>query len=404
MDETRNPFAPGAGNQPPELAGRDQAIHNATVALARVKAGTHDRGHLLLGLRGVGKTVLINRIEDVAHAQGYLTVKLEARANSRLADQLVPRLSSILMQLSRSERAREYARKSLGALRAFASAFKVTVGDADFGVEAATGVADSRDLELDLPDLMLTVGAAARADAAGVALLIDEVQYLTRAELSALIVAMHHVSQKNLPLLLFGAGLPQLAGYAGDAKSYAERLFRYPGVGPLAPDAATAAIRKPVDDSGGAITDEALAHIIRRTEGYPFFLQMWGYHAWNVAPRFPITADDVAASAPEALRNLDQDFFNVRFNRLTQREKDYLRAMSTLGPGPSRSGEVARALEVDVTTASSLRNGLIKKGMVYQSEYGWTAFTVPMFDAFMRRTMPDWAPPPHPTGPEADET
>lgn len=393
MDAKKNPYAPGAGNQPPELAGRDHVLHDAEVALVRVKDGRHDRGHLLLGLRGVGKTVLLRRIEALARQQDYLSLYIEARATIKLTELLVPRLRELLVALSGRERAKEYARQALGALRSFASAFRVTVADFEFEVQERRGSADSGTLEIDLPDLLTAVAQAAAADGAAVALLIDEVQYLTKAELSALIVAFHQLSQRGLPLILFGAGLPQLAGYAGSAQSYAERLFRYPAIGPLPPDAAAAAIRKPAREAGADITEEALAHIVDVTEGYAFFLQMWGSHAWRVAPHSPITLEDVQTAGADALRDLDQDFFNVRFNRLTAREKDYLRAMAELGPGPSRSGDIARVLGIDVTAASPLRTGLIRKGMVYQSDYGYTAFTVPMFDAFMRRTMPLWMPP-----------
>lgn len=390
MDPNRNPFAPGAGNQPPEMAGREQVMADLGVAFQRVKQGRSDRGRLLLGLRGVGKTVLLNRLDELASRHGYETLIFEAPEERGLPEMLVPKLRSLLVRLSRVERAKTLARRALGVLRAFAAAFRVSVGDVEFGVEAEPGTADSGDLESDLPELFLAVGEAAKEAGVGVALLLDEVQYLSSEDLSALIVAMHRISQKNLPVLLVGAGLPQLAGLAGEAKSYAERLFRYPEIGPLSPAAAAEAIRVPVEREGASIEDEALERIVRETEGYPYFLQEWGFHAWDEAAGSLISAADVERASATVLAHLDQDFFKVRFDRLTQREKEYLRAMAELGSGPYRSGEIAQLLGTSVTTAASLRDGLIKKGMIYSQQHGLADFTVPMFDSFMRRTMPKW--------------
>lgn len=392
MNATQNPFAPGAGSQPPELVGRDQIIEDSTVALQRIKQGRSDRGHLLLGLRGVGKTVLLNRIDSIARTNGYLTMVIEAPEGGRLAEILVPRLRTLLIKLSRRERAKALATKGLGVLRAFASAFKVSIGAVELGIVAEEGVADSGNLEIDLPEMLIAVAEAAQVDDGGVAILIDEVQYLSGHELGALIVAMHRSSQKNLPIVLFGAGLPQISGLAGEAKSYAERLFRYPTVGPLSGPDAMEAIRKPLENEGVAIEPGALDRIATETQGYPYFLQEWGYHAWDVAKTSPITMADVENARIGVLAQLDSDFFKVRFDRLTTREKDYMRAMADLGPGPHRSGAVARQLGITVGQAGPLRNALIKKGMIYSGEYGKTSFTVPMFDAFMRRSMPGWSP------------
>jgi hypothetical protein len=346
----------------------------------------------LLGLRGVGKTVLLNRIADLADAQGYRNVLLEAPEDRTLAEMLVPPLRSMLLALSRLEAAKNAAKRGLGVLRAFAAAFKLTVGDIEFGVAPEIGTADSGSLESDLPELLLTVAMAAKAGGAAVALIIDEVQYLRDIDLSALIVSIHKIGQKQLPFVLFGAGPPQLAALAGEAKSYAERLFDYPEIGPLPVEAAKDAIRAPIEREHAKITKEALAIIVERTEGYPYFLQEWGSHTWNAAARSPITAHDAQRAASGALQQLDRGFFRVRLDRLTPREKDYVRAMAELGPGPHRSGEIAQMLSIDVTAAGPLRNGLIKKGMIYSPQHGDTAFTVPMFDGFMRRSMPDWRP------------
>jgi len=359
MDPTANPFAPGAGSRPPELAGRDQIITNATIALGRVRAGRHAKSQMLLGLRGVGKTVLLNRIEEIAENEGYLPVVLEAPENRRLAEMLVPELRKVLTKLSRVDHARDLANSGLGALRAFAAVFKVKVGEFEVGLQPEEGTADTGDLEIDLPDLLMVVArAAAKADKP-VVILVDEVQYLTRDELGALIVSVHKIGQRTLPLVVFGAGLPQLAALAGEAKSYAERLFDFPPVGPLDPAAATKAVREPVLGEGATIAAAALSEIVRCTEGYPYFLQEWGSHSWNIASKSPITKADV--------------------KRATE-----------LGAGPHRSGDIASELGVDVRTVGPLRSGLIRKGMIYSPSHGDTAFTVPMFDAFMRRTIPDW--------------
>lgn len=393
MDPARNPFAPGAGTQPPELAGRASIIANATIALSRIKLGRAAQSQMLLGLRGVGKTVLLNRIAEIAEKDGYATVVLEAPEDRRLAEMLVPPLRSLLFRLSRLENAKDAARRGLGVLRAFASAFKVKVGDIEFGIKAETGTADSGTLESDLPELLLAVAAAAREARNAVALFVDEVQYLSGEDLGALIVSAHKMAQRSLPFIAFGAGLPQLAGLAGEAKSYSERLFEYPEVGPLAAEAAKDAIREPMRREGVNISEGALDQIVEKTRGYPYFLQEWGYHAWNVATSSPVTPEDAERATADALERLDKGFFRVRLDRLTPREKDYVRAMAALGPGPHRSGEIAQRLSMDVTTAGPLRNGVIKKGMVYSPQHGDTAFTVPMFDEFMRRSMPDWAPP-----------
>ncbi len=390
MDERQNPFSPGAGTPPPELAGRRTVLENAAIALARVKGGRHARSALLLGLRGVGKTVLLNEISKEAEKLGFEAVELEAPEDRRLAEILVPPLRRTLVRLSAVERAREVAAGALSVLRAFAAAFKVEVGD--FSVGLTPGTADSGDLETDLADLFLTVARAGQIADRPIAVLVDEVQYLSEKDLAALIVALHKVSQKALPLVLFGAGLPQVAGLAGDAKSYAERLFEFPGVGPLAAEDARAAIAEPMRREGVAIEPDALDLIVSRTEGYPYFLQEWGAHTWRVAADSPVRVQDVEVASDRAVAALDQSFFRVRLDRLTPREKDYLRAMADLGPGPHRSGEVAQRLGIDVTTAGPLRAGLIRKGMIFSPQHGDTAFTVPMFDAFMRRAIPEWTP------------
>ena len=392
MDPLTNPFTPGAGAPPPELAGRDDIIHAAKITLARVRAGRAEKSQMLLGLRGVGKTVLLNRLLKDAKQAGYLTVWLEAPEGERLAAYLAPALKGVLVRLNKVERAKSYAAAAVGALRGFASAFKVSVGEFEFAVTEPK-TADSGNIEVDLPELLVATGEAAKAAETSVGLFVDEVQYLSEQDLRGLIVSLHRVAQEGLPLVLFGAGLPQVAALAGEAKSYAERLFAYPEVGALVPSAAASAVREPIKDQDCEIEPEALQQIVEVTKGYPYFLQEWGKHAWNTAPQSPITVADVEAANKSATEALDKNFFRVRFDRLTPREQDYLRAMAQLGPGPHQSGAVAEALGTISENVGPLRSGLIKKGMIYSPNHGETAFTVPMFDEFMRRAIPMWTSP-----------
>jgi hypothetical protein len=391
VDPTRNPFAPGAGARPPELAGRESIIEAANVAMQRIRRGRQEKSQMLLGLRGVGKTVLLNRLAQLAEDMGSIVVPLEAPEGQRLAAFLAPALKSVLLRLSRVAQARELAQRGLGALRGFASAFKVSIGEIELSISPEP-IADSGNLEIDLPELMGSVGRAAQAANTSVVILLDEVQYLSEEDLRGLIVAMHRIAQRGWPVILFGAGLPQVAALAGEAKSYAERLFDYPEVGPLPPAAARSALLDPIVEEGESISEDALNRILSITEGYPYFLQEWGKHSWNTAGRSPITADDVEMASSLATVALDRSFFRVRFDRLTPREQDYLRAMAALGPGPHRSGDIADALGIKVQQAGPLRNGLIKKGMIWSPAHGQTAFTVPMFDAFMIRAIPEWKP------------
>ena len=386
MDPLRNPFAPGAGSRPPELAGRSALLQEAELALRRVRLGRSEKSQMLLGLRGVGKTVLLNRIAELAESIGYEQAQLEAPEGRPLATYLVPALKSIVLKLDRVEQARLWASEAMAALRGFAGAFKVSVGDVKLGLSEPNR-ADSGNLEVDLPELLVSTARAAQAAGTSVVILIDEVQYLAEEELRGLIVALHRIAQKGLPMILFGAGLPQLAALAGEAKSYAERLFDFPGVGALEPQAATQAIAEPIREEGGEITAEALAEIVRVTEGYPYFLQEWGKHTWNQAQGPEISLNDVQEASRRALAALDSNFFRVRFDRLTPREQAYLNAMAQLGAGPHRSGAIAEAMGLKVERTGPLRSGLIRKGMVWSPSHGMTAFTVPMFDAFMRRAM-----------------
>jgi len=389
MDTVRNPFAPGAGSQPPELAGRDDIIAAADVALQRAIQGRSAKSQMLLGLRGTGKTVLLNKIENLAENHRFVTSFIEAPEEESLAQLLYPKLHQALQRLSRMEGAKAASLAALRALRGFASVFKIKIGDVSISVDPEPGEADSGQLETDLTDLFIRVGEAARAARAAWALLIDEVQYLKTKELAALIVAIHRVTQKSLPILFFGAGLPQLAALAGEAKSYAERLFDYPPVGPLTDQAARSAIREPIRDEGADITEGALDEIVSKTERYPYFLQEWGYQTWNAAPSSPIQLADVQTGSARAVTRLDNGFFRVRFDRLTPKEREYVLAMAAFGKGPYRSADVAARLGESVQSLGPRRASIIRKGMIYSPQHGDIDFTVPMFDEFLRRTFPE---------------
>lgn len=385
MDHVRNPFAPGAGTQPPELAGRQAIIEDAKTALQRALLGKQCRSQILLGLRGVGKTVLLNKIEQTADRLNHLTSFIEAPEGKRLSALIVPKALQTLQRLSVQTAAKAKAVSALRALRSFASAFKLNFGEVGLSVEPEPGVADSGNLEYDLTDLFIRIGEAAASAGRCWTLLIDEVQYLRQEDFAALIVAIHKVNQRSLPILFFGAGLPQVAALSGEAKSYAERLFSYPSVGPLDEPASDAAVRLPIEDEGEAIELAALADIFRRTRGYPYFLQEWGYQAWNVAAQSPITLADIDLASSQALKRLDDGFFKVRFDRLTPKERDYVVAMAKLGKGPYKSSEVADVLGVEVQSLGPRRASIISKGMIYSPAHGDIAFTVPLFEDYLAR-------------------
>lgn len=391
MDPIRNPFAPGAGTQPPELVGRDDLLEAVRIAIARTRLGNPAKSLMLVGLRGVGKTVLLDRMRDLSEAEGDLALRIEAPEGRSLPAILAPQLRQALLKLSRMEKARDLAQRALRGLAGFAKALKVKYGDIEVGFdqEPEPGLADNGDLEHDLQALLEALGKAAHQGGVAVVLFIDELQYVPEDQLAALITAMHRTAQRRLPVLLVGAGLPQLRGRMGEAKSYAERLFDFPEVGPLPRKDAFKAIRLPVEEQGAAIEDRALDLIFQKTEGYPYFVQEWGKHAWDVADRSPISRDDVIRATESTIAALDESFFRVRFDRLTPAEKRYLRAMAELGPGPHRSGDIAEQLGVEVTSLGPRRASLIHKGMIWSPSHGDTAFTVPLFDAFMRRAMPE---------------
>ncbi len=394
MDPIRNPYTPGAGTRPPELAGRDELLETVRIALERVRIGNPTKSILMTGLRGVGKTVLLDRIRDDAEAAGIQTMRVEAPEDRSLPAILAPQLRMALIRLSKNERACELARRALRGLAGFAKALKFKYNDIEVGLdfEPEQGLADNGDLEQDLQALLEAAGDAASKAGTALALFIDELQYVAEDQLAALISSLHRTAQRRLPVVLVGAGLPQLPGQMGRAKSYAERLFDFPTIGRLPNDAAIIAIEKPAKEVGVAFDGDALQRIIEVTHAYPYFLQEWGKQVWDTAADSPITLADVERASMHAIATLDESFFRVRFDRLTPSEKKYLRAMAHLGSGPHRSGDIADLLKRKVTSLGPTRSMLINKGMIWSPHHGDTAFTVPLFDEFMCRIMAgdDW--------------
>ena len=390
MDVVSNPFAPGAGSPPPDLVGREPLLETVRVSIARARLGNPSKSILMVGLRGVGKTVLLDRMRDNAEDAGNYTLRIEAPENRSLPSLLAPQLRTALLRLSKQAKAKDLAMRALKGLAGFAKALKLKYNDIEVGfdMEPEPGLADNGDLEHDLQDLLEAAGQAAQKVGSSLVLFVDELQYVQEDQLAALITALHRTAQRKLPVVLVGAGLPQLRGNMGNAKSYAERLFEFPEVGPLSPEAAREAIAKPAKDHGVKVDAAALDLILKETHGYPYFVQEWGKHAWDVATKSPITKADVQKASTISISALDASFFRVRFDRLTIAEKKYLRAMAELGPGPHRSGDIAQAMKVQVTALGPRRASLIAKGMIYSPGHGDTGFTVPMFDAFMKRIMP----------------
>ncbi len=385
MDPVANPYSPNAGAPPPALVGRDRLIADFDIALARVLARRSEKSMLPTGLRGVGKTVLLNRFVEDARKRDYVVVQVEASESGSFLATLVAEIRRAMIQLDFGQAVKNGLMR---ILKSFSITYDLKEQSVSLGVDPAEGSADSGSLSVDLTTILEALGRATQERQRGVMIAIDEVQYLDEAQLEALIMAVHKMTQLQLPIIVVGTGLPQLPALAGNAKSYAERLFSYPNVGPLSRDEMFEAVSLPAREQAVEFTADALDRLYEITKGYPYFVQEWSYRVWNYAPRSPITLNDVNAVEPEVLKNLDESFFRVRYDRLTGAEKRYLRAMAELGPGPHRSGDIANLLGVKSESTSPLRGGLIKKGMIYSPQHGDTAFTVPLFDEFMKRTQP----------------
>ncbi|GAB2693640.1 ATP-binding protein [Thalassiella azotivora] len=391
MDPVRNPYAPGAGQRPPELAGRDKELDAFDVVLERVARGRPERSMVLTGLRGVGKTVLLNALRSSAVRRGWGTGKLEARPDTPLRRPLAAALHLAVRELG--VRQREEADEVLGVVKAFA--LRATEPGAKvrdrwqpgIDVPATTGRADSGDIEIDLVELLTDVAGLAAATGKGVAVFVDEMQDVVPDDVSALCAACHELSQQGLPLIVVGAGLPHLPAVLSASKSYSERLFRYTRIDRLDRAAADLALQVPAKDEDAEFTDEALDALYERTDGYPYFVQAYGKVAWDVAPQSPITAGDVAVAAPDAENELAVGFFGSRYERATPAEREYMRAMADLGTDGDEAvatSAVAQALGRKPQSLSPARDGLIKKGLVYSGERGRIAFTVPHFGRYLR--------------------
>ena len=380
MNPLRNPYVPGAGRQPPELAGRDSELDQLDVELHRGGEGLSVRGFALVGLRGVGKTVLLNAMRSRAHDAGWATAKVEARPGQSLRDPLATALTTAVRGISRRARNRDRVQTVLAAL----TRLGVTAGTDGVSV---TLNADRRrrELEVDLTALFTDLGDLARDAGAGVAVFIDEMQDIDRAELAALCGACHEVSQTGHPVLLVGAGLPNLPVALSAARSYAERLFTYLPIDQLDPDAADQALIAPAAKRDVTYTLEALAALADLADGYPYFIQAYGKATWDAADASPITADDVAAARPEADRELAVGFFGARYERATDAERGYMHAMARLGDRSVSTGAMARAAHRPIRSMSNARDALIRKGLIYSPERGYVAFTVPHFAAFLRQ-------------------
>ncbi len=390
MNPIDNPYTPGAGTPPPELAGRDELLNKASIALQRIAAERFERSLILTGLRGVGKTVLLNRIWQDAQAHKLITVRIEASENRSLPSLLVPALKSAILKLNKGKAATDLANRALRALATFVKAMRLKYADLEISlnIEAGSDKLITPDLDDSLTQLFQALGASAREKKSALVLFIDELQVLDEKQLAALIRALHLAAQDQLPITLVAAGLPQILAKMGEAKTYAERLFEFPEIARLDDLAAKQALIIPAKKLSVSYSEKALIEILQQTKGYAYFLQEWGKHAWDVATKSPITEQDAKIATLYALADLDASFFRVRFEQLTLAQKRYLRAMAELGPQPQASGQIAKILGKKVTALGPIREQLISKGLIYSPMHGTTAFTVPLFDNFMKRIMP----------------
>jgi hypothetical protein len=388
VDPVNNPYSPGAGTRPPALVGRDAEIEAMDVTLQRLLRGANARSQLLTGLRGVGKTVLLNEFEDTAIGRGYFHEHIEVSEDGNLAPALAAALRRVLLAMDAKRRIGQDVLRALGVLKAFT--LRIPGGlELSIDVDAVFGPADSGDLATDLAGLFVEIGEVARANEAGILLTIDELHYVDLPTFTALIVGLHRASQRRLPITIAGAGLPTLASLTGDAKTYAERMFTFPPIGSLTEEQSIEALQTPANDAGVEWTDEALARILPLTERFPYFLQEFGKRAWDVADGpDQITFDDVERSIPLATAELDDGFFRVRTGSISASERAYLRAIAELGPGPVRSSDVAAVLNKGIKAVGPVRDNLIKRALCYSPAWGEIAFTVPLFDQYMKRWIP----------------
>jgi hypothetical protein len=391
MDPIRNPYTPNAGAIPPVVVGRDDLQQSFDLLLVRLERGRTEQSMIITGRRGVGKTVLLSTFRKRATERKWSTIEIEVRKhdNDDFRRQVARAARSALFEMSPKARWGERARRAAGAIKSFTLAVdpdgRIMAG-LDAG--AAEGIADTGDLSVDLTDLFVSLGEAAGDHKTGLVLLLDEIQFLRREQLEAVIAAIHKTVQRQLPITMVGAGLPQIAELAGEAKSYAERLFRFPAIDVLSEDEACAALSQPAQEEGVIFQDEALASAGEVTGRYPYFIQELGYAVWSLASENCITQTDIEQATQVYEEKLDSSFFRVRLDRTTELEQAYLRAMAELGPEPQLAGEVAKLLNRSSEQCGPTRSNLIEKGILYTPSHGYAAFTVPHFDKFMRRSVP----------------
>lgn len=387
VDPRKNPFSPGAGTKPPALVGRDEQLMKFDVLLERLENGHAEQSMIITGLRGVGKTVLLDVFRERAEYRGWATVEWEVEKGTSFVAKISVQVRSILLSLVPKARWTSLAGRAAGILKSFILTFNPDGGvTAGLDVDALEGVGDSGALDTDLPELFVALGEAAREQGSGVVFLLDEIQYLRRKELQALISALHKCSRRSLPITLVGAGLPQIPRLAGEAKSYSERLFKFPCTGKL--DESTAArdaIVLPAKKLGVEFSNSAVDFIVQYTQGYPYFLQEYGKIIWDEAPESPITLKATRLVQPLVEAKLDEGFFRVRVERATEMEMRYLRAMAELGPCPHRASDIAHHLGRPVEKTGTIRTRLIKKGLLYSPAHGQAAFTVPQFHKYLLR-------------------
>jgi KaiC/GvpD/RAD55 family RecA-like ATPase len=397
MDPRTNPYTPNAGAAPPALVGRDDQLESFGLLIDRLQAGYTEQSMIVTGLRGVGKTVLLNRFHDRIESAGWVSIEIEASKHddSAFRRELALHFRRALLEMAPRERWRSRMHRAAGVLRSFTvSIDQEGTLTAGLNAEAVQGRADSGVIDLDLTDLVVAVGEAAKEHGVGVVLLIDEIQFLTRVQLEALIRSLHKAVQRSLPISMVGAGLPQIAELAGEAKSYAERLFKFPEIGSLSDVDGAKALRDPAATHDVNIDDDAVDGALEFTEGYPYFLQELGYAVWSIASENNIARADVEMARRVVEEKLDSSFFRVRLDRATPLEVAYLRAMAELGPDPHLAGDVAVLLNRTSQQCGPTRSTLVEKGLLYTPQHGFAAFTVPQFDRFMMRAVPELDPPP----------
>ncbi len=394
MDLLMNPFSPGAGFRPPELAGREKIITRSKVLFGKILRQAPEKSLLLTGLRGVGKTVLLSEMERMAKDDfGLFVMSIEANGEQSLRSELTSLLKDVLFDMDRRAKIKEKVRSGFSVLKNFIEGLSISAGDVKFGVDINTGRSkDGEDtLEKDLPKVMETLLSIAKEQHKGIILFVDEIHYLKQNELKALLFSLHHSNKNQLPFAIIGAGLPILYEQLGEAKTYAERMFRFFNVGALSFEDAQKAMKEPAKRAGADFSDAALQEIYLLSQGYPYFLQEWGYHAWEAAESSPISKQVIDGVMAEVLSNLDTSFFRVRLDRLTNGERQYLRAMAQVEEDTVPSGLVAKILGKKLTDLSLIRDTLVKKGMIYSPAFGQVSFTVPLFADFMKRTIPRFA-------------